>query len=290
MTTLFAQRICLFAIIFIYFSEFSQSHAADFRYVPESEILGNESIIIDGKIESGDFEKFKEFLLIGRNLTGFTNRVWLKSPGGDVSEAMKFATLFDKSSAEVGIGPQSKCYSACFIMYAGGVTRTLIPSGELGVHRISLSKIESDIGRVKSVVSPASTNIYNYLIEQGIPRAIIDKMMETPATAMFRIDHITAIRTGWYSILSKQPIFFDATEKACGKLPDPYPDESLEARPRDEVTKQKIKAWVTCAANFRYKNTYSFIVKEHQKIKENKSSIFFPKGRVEQAMEAFMRL
>ena len=262
------------------------SQSAEFFYEPASLGYGGGSISIRGKIRDGDFEKFKEFLLANDHLKAFTNRVWLNSLGGNVTEALKFANLFELSSASVVVGPESKCYSACFIMFAGGVNRTLSPFGELGVHRISLARLETDLNKGKSLVVPVAKDVYTYLLDQGMPRALLDKMMETPATSIFIVDAQMLAKNGWYRTVSDQPTFFDTTEKACGKHPDPYPDKSLIEQPRDEPTKQKIGSWVRCKINLQTSNTRSFLEAEYLSLINRQTSSIFPKGTANQARKA----
>lgn len=265
-------------------SEFA--YAADFFHESASEYSGGESISIRGEIRLGDFDRFKEFLLVNTNLKAYTNRIWLNSPGGSVSEAMKFAVLFDKSSASVFVGPGSKCYSACFTMYAGGVNRTLSPFGELGVHRVSLSELETDLGKGKALVAPVAQDVYNYFLSQGIPRAIVDKMMETPATDIFKIDMQMLIRSGWYRAMSDQPTFFDTVEKACGRFPDAYPTKSILEQSRDEQTEQYLKKWVDCKISLQTKNTYAFLKSEYELLKQRRNSRIFPMGKLQEAHQA----
>ena len=278
--------LALVLFILIDVTHLRLASAADFFYQPGSKDYGPESVSIRGEIRRGDFDRFKEFLLVKNNLKAYTNFVWLNSPGGDVAEAMKFAALFDRSSASVIVGPYSKCYSACFAMYAGGVNRILFPLGELGVHRVALSALEVDLNKGKALVLPVALDIYSYLIQQGIPRPIVDKMMETPATDMFKIDMELLERHGWYGAMSNQPTFFDTTEKACGRNPDPSPSKSQIGETRDDRTKKKVIAWVDCKAVLQNKNTISFIESEFELAKQGKNSVIFPVGKLNQIRQA----
>lgn len=284
-----SQLISTFLVAGFLFNFKQHASAADFFHQPAHQ-WGPVSISIRGEIKGGDFDRFKHFLLLPGNLKAYTNYVWLNSPGGDVVEAMKFATLFEKSGASVIVGPDSKCYSACFIMFSGGIDRSLYPFGELGVHRISLSNLEIDIARGKDLVLPVSNDVYGYLLMQGIPRAILDKMMETPASAMYRLDSELLKRNGWYRAISTQAIFFDTVEKACGKLPDPFPEKSVLEQPRDERTMQLMRAWTQCKIDLQTKNTRHFVASELLQLGAGKTSLLFPKGKLKEATVAFGEL
>jgi hypothetical protein len=45
--------------------------------------------VLEGKIEAGDFDKFKSFILNGDNAV----EIYLASPGGDLAEALKIGLL-----------------------------------------------------------------------------------------------------------------------------------------------------------------------------------------------------
>src|SRR5271168_4059283 len=46
-------------------------------------------VVLEGKIEAGDFDRFKNIILNGDNAV----EIYLASPGGDLSEAMKIGAL-----------------------------------------------------------------------------------------------------------------------------------------------------------------------------------------------------
>ncbi|MDL2357256.1 MAG: hypothetical protein QFF03_18530, partial [Pseudomonadota bacterium] len=62
---------------------------------------------------------------------------------------MKIAKLFDRSFVSTFIERDSVCASACVIIWAGGVQRSI--SGTLGVHRIASSSTSVDINRLERV-------------------------------------------------------------------------------------------------------------------------------------------
>jgi hypothetical protein len=61
--------------------------AAEIRTDPSYGGAGG--VVLEGMIEAGDFEKFRDFILN----TGNAVEVYLASPGGDLSEAMKIEFL-----------------------------------------------------------------------------------------------------------------------------------------------------------------------------------------------------
>ena len=61
--------------------------AADIRVDPSRPATAG--VVFEGKIEAGDFDKFKSFILNGANPV----EIYLASPGGDLAEAMKIGIL-----------------------------------------------------------------------------------------------------------------------------------------------------------------------------------------------------
>ena len=267
----------------------SLSCGAEFRRVEPDTTLPNGSkmnsyVDIEGEIQPGDFNKFREFLLNTDNLYSFLNFVLLTSPGGDVVEAMKFANLFDRGFIKVSVAV--KCYSSCFIMFAGGVDRSLIGIGTLGVHRISTRELQLDIQRAKAQISPIASDVSAYLLQQGIPRVLVDKMNETPASRLFRIDHESLTDSTIAAAVRYSPIFIDTVDRACGRDPDPFPGKYIREAPRDSQTMAAIGEWVRCSNKVRLRNSYRFLLAELAMLKAGKSSVAFPDGQYERARKS----
>ncbi len=246
-------------------AEFSRQAADQF---------GPVSIALKGQIKPGDFDRFKDFLVQPGNLKAFTNYVWLDSIGGNLAEAMKFASLFEKSSASVVVGPDGRCYSACFMLFASGVDRWLYPFGELGVHQVSvqfpagIAGLDASVkkGLVQAVTNDASA----YLAQQGIPPTLIAKMQETPASQMFIINTLMIKREGWQRIMALQPQFLEAAEQACGKQPDVLPAAE----------------WTACKIDFQTRRAKQFVVSELLLLSSGQPSLLFAKDKLKEAQAA----
>src|ERR1700691_5626736 len=61
--------------------------ASDIRADPS--VAAGMGAVLEGKIESGDFEKFKKFVLGNDKIV----EIYLASPGGDLAEALKIGIL-----------------------------------------------------------------------------------------------------------------------------------------------------------------------------------------------------
>jgi len=255
-------------------------NAATFALQP-ADVYGPASVFIKGRIQAGDFEKFQLFLLQPGRLTAYTNYVWLDSIGGNLAEAMKFANLFEKSSASVVVGPDGKCYSACFMMFASGVDRWLYPFGELGVHQVSVNfpagAPELDKVTKNSLMQSVTNSASAYLTAQGIPATLVTQMQETPALHMFIINTLMIKREGWQHIMALQPQFLAAVESVCGKQPDlqPGPPSSLQS------------AWTVCKINYQTKRAKKFVADELTQLEAGQASALFAQAKAAQARAAF---
>lgn len=261
--------------------------AADFSQQAAG-AYGPVSISIKGDIKDGDFDRFKDFLLLPGNLKAYTNYVWLDSRGGSLFEAQKFGRLFEQSSASVVVGPDAKCYSACFIMFAGGVDRVLYPFGELGVHQISVNHPEIDVTTKKALLTVVANNVYTYLLAQGMPQAIIDEMRETPVSRMYILDSLMLKRNGWNTTVAIQPAFLKAVEKTCG--PHPAPQKSLLEQQRDEDSPQRMAAWTTCRVSVQTKQALRFATNELALLVAGQPSLLFAPGKLKEATAAMAAL
>lgn len=271
MTGRFATVICLAAVCL--FNSQQTASAATFVLQP-ADAYGPVSVLVKGQIQTGDFEKFQTFLLQPGRLKAYTNYVWLDSTGGNLAEAMKFANLFEKSSASVVVGPDGKCYSACFMMFASGVDRWLYAFGELGVHQVSVNFPTGLQGLDKTarngIVQAVTNNAAAYLATQGIPQTLVTRMQETPASQMFIINTLMIKREGWQRIMALQPQFLEAVEQSCGKQPDPT-----------------TTPWASCKIDFQTRRARQFVADELVLLEAGQASVLFAQGKTALAKAAF---
>jgi hypothetical protein len=271
MTARFAAVICLAAACL--FNSQQTASAATFVLQP-ADAYGPVSVLVKGQIHAGDFEKFQTFLLQPGRLKAYTNYVWLDSTGGNLSEAMKFANLFEKSSASVVVGPDGKCYSACFMMFASGVDRWLYPFGELGVHQVSVNFPAGLQGLDKTarngLVQAVTNSAAAYLTTQGIPQTLVTRMQETPASQMFIINTLMIKREGWQRIMALQPQFLETVEQSCGRQPDPT-----------------TTAWASCKIDFQTRRAKQFVADELAMLEAGQASVLFAQGKTALARAAF---
>jgi hypothetical protein len=166
-----------------------------------AEIRNDPSVgaVLEGKIEAGDYEKFRAFML-GEN---GSVQVFLASPGGDLVEAMKIGRLVRKlklgtvipSSGNLGDDIRDKliarhglkdsqnftCASACFFIFVAGIHRRsdFIGAPILGIHRPYFS--EADLRELSSDEAILAANgarraVESYMKELGVPSKYVEQM------------------------------------------------------------------------------------------------------------------
>jgi len=175
--------------------------AADIRLDPSRE--QPKGAVLEGKIESGDFDKFKNFILNGDNVV----EIYLASPGGNLNEAIKIGLLIrllklstvvpsraltshDRIAAAARHNLKNSaanymCASACFFIFVAGIHRSADNSGEaiLGIHRPSLSADESKrlgFDQVTSADNQVRRAIENYLKAMNVPAKYAEDMYSVP--------------------------------------------------------------------------------------------------------------
>ncbi len=275
--------LCALVVAAVFSSQPVTARAAEFTQLPAG-TFGPLAIGISGEIRDGDFEKFRTFLLRPGNLKGYTNYIWLDSQGGNVIEALKFASLFEKSNASVVVGSESRCYSACFILFAAGSDRVLYPFAELGVHRIAANDRGISAATRTELLQAISSRLYSYLLAQGMPQAVLDEMRDTPATSMFIIDRLMLQRKGWNRSMLMQPAFLDTVEKACG--PHPEPDKSFFEQQRDDTARERMKPWTACKQDLQAQTRLRFVQAELALVEAGKPSLLFAADKPKEAATA----
>lgn len=153
----------------------------EFSWVPKMVDLN-----MVGEIRSGDYEKFRLFIL--NDLTsyeGSSRIVWLSSNGGDLVETLKIATLLKTMYVQVEVS--DKCASSCFFLYLSGTKRHAIP-GSLGIHRAyfdpqyfsGLTLNDAEKRQVQL------TNAVKKLLEDNsVPSYLIDRMNRTSSSDIY---------------------------------------------------------------------------------------------------------
>lgn len=188
-------------------------------------------LIIEGKIELGDFDKFRDFLGNRENFEKISAGVFIASPGGNMVESLKIGRMIralqlstdapsmpdsgKRRRGEPVIKPNHlakprshyTCASACFFLYIAGVYRHPNALARLGIHRplrtdeTTLS-FEQNTGvnlRIRELITA-------YLKEMDTPVKYVDLMYSTPSNEIRWIapDEIASDLQGFVPEIKKQ--------------------------------------------------------------------------------------
>jgi len=150
-------------------------------------------VTIEGMIAPGDFAKLVPLLLDAEG----KSVVWLASPGGNLSEALRMGALIRQLALEVRVPDDrsrplvrlrdpdnNTCASACFFLYVAGVRRQ---GSVLGIHKPSLPADEYfSLGLDGSVTAHRRIQeaTADYLDQMGVPARYASMMMAGSSTDM----------------------------------------------------------------------------------------------------------
>jgi hypothetical protein len=166
-------------------------------------------VILEGTIVPGDYDKLRKLIDEWCPARSYNSRcpseIYLASPGGSLTEAMKIGRLVralrwgtkipSKESPDLRQNivaalklkaPQSNymCASACFFISIGGIERlSTLDEGLLGIHRPYMS--DADLKTLSANQAMASTTQVRtiteaYLKEMGVPSKYADLMFSIP--------------------------------------------------------------------------------------------------------------
>lgn len=148
-------------------------------------------VVIEGPIENGDYGKLL-YLLVTE--AGNNDGQWIRegrqisitSPGGSIEEATKIANLIREAYFKVMV--IRECHSACFLIYAAGVSR--LPLGPIGLHNpyyakeYARSRSATDLER--AMITDAS-RVKQTLTGFGVNQYLIEKMMTQTSKELYML-------------------------------------------------------------------------------------------------------
>lgn len=136
---------------------------------------------LNGEITKAQVEAFERFLKTaaverGRRNFGFQ----VSSNGGDVEAAIRLGTLLRERTASVSIPPNGTCASACVLVLAGGVVRSV--EGPVVIHRPFRAAAQVlGAQQAQRRYEERNTLIAGYLQRMNIPVSLLDAMLEVPS-------------------------------------------------------------------------------------------------------------
>jgi hypothetical protein len=166
-----------------------------------------------GEIIPGDLDRLiihLRHLPTGSRVAGYA----LDSPGGNVFEAEKIASGLRRVQATVGVLGQSRCVSACFLVFASGVKKLASVTALIGVHSVS------EAGAETTESMSLTTAMARDAADFGVPPGIIGKMVTATPGQMEWLTQHDLISMG-VTILQPDPQQHEAPAPVAMSPPTP---------------------------------------------------------------------
>ncbi len=207
------------------------------------------AIRITGQIEIGDLRKLQDLLWTADGMRAFssTGTFILDSSGGRVVEALKIAQIVELGFGTTVVPAGSKCYSACFLVFAAGSYRSAGEGAALGVHQVAMAKSSPKDAASAASLLRVGTGVASYLKSRGIPHQVIDKMNSTPASDMFAFGNRWMMDQGIDDQMGGEPRFMALVHQRCGQ--DPHDLEPGRTPAADSPALHH--SWLGCMALVR---------------------------------------
>jgi hypothetical protein len=129
-------------------------------------------IIVTGTVELGDCNRWKAAI------KPTVDTVILHSPGGRNGQGQCISRSIAERHLKTFV--QGRCASICFLLFAAGAEKWACDGAKIGVHRPA-----DAVTREESADPTFLRTILEYAARYHVPRAIQDKLSETPPKAIY---------------------------------------------------------------------------------------------------------
>jgi hypothetical protein len=138
------------------------------------------AVIISGQIVEGDAKKVAALLDDAKRTDDGHQilRLLINSSGGLVGEAMEIGKLVRKNGVEVFIPQNTSCISACILILAGGVIRTI--NGQVGIDHPHFLKAAGPGDDVPKLLADTKKITRDYFKSMGVAEDLADVMFSLP--------------------------------------------------------------------------------------------------------------
>jgi hypothetical protein len=150
---------------------------AEFYYLDHdpftSEYVGPTGpLVLSGEIVPGDYQRLLAKIQQDQTRFLLQNKVILASDGGDVTEAMRIASLLKSLYSAVLVQPLTgRCVSACFFIYAAAAQRETDGERLVGLNRPFIEDAASSAAE-----SSALQQVRDFLRDNGVPQRLVEEM------------------------------------------------------------------------------------------------------------------
>jgi hypothetical protein len=221
-------------------------------------------LILEGRIDAGDYAAVRNFLSNASNFNKMNGQVFLASPGGNVGEALQIGYLIRRlrlttdapsrppptvrtSGSEI-IRPLDLtnprhylCASACFLLYVAGIYREFIWAGKLGLHhpQLAFKSVGATEKDVLAAVSILREKLKSYLEEMNVPNKYLELMYSVPPTEV-RLITQTELNTDLKGYIPEVRAMLDAKCNPSGGTEESTAAQKCVAQSKTELRRE---AW-----------------------------------------------
>jgi hypothetical protein len=149
----------------------AELHAAEFKVETQD---GKTRLLLTGKIMPGDAGKFVAAVRNAKNKGSAVTIVVLNSVGGSGRDSITIAKAVRAAKMTTSVPADAICASGCFIVFAGGIERTVEVSSRFGVHAAGQN------GRETAGSRAHTQEIARVLKSFDVPQTIVGKVIATP--------------------------------------------------------------------------------------------------------------
>ena len=152
------------------------------------------SLWVDGRIGPDDVAQFKLSL---EKFGGKQNlSLFLNSEGGDIATAIEIGRLVRRwQTSDVVVSLNSKCFSACVFVLAGGLNRVV--HGKVGIHRPYSTTTDSHTYEAtQKTFRDLEQSAKSFFKDMNVPTSLYDEMIGVPPQKLRVLTEQELVRFG----------------------------------------------------------------------------------------------
>ncbi len=134
-------------------------------------------LLLHGEIVVGDFDRLVAVLDAVGSRSGLAS-LDVDSPGGNILEADRLATLIRRLGLAVSVADSEECASACFLLFAASRHRAAAPDARIGVHSASM------FGDENLLTLDVTAFMAREAATFGVPPSVLGRMITTTPSDM----------------------------------------------------------------------------------------------------------
>src|SRR6266705_1172796 len=187
------------------------------------------TLMVEGRITSSDVPLVKQAL--EQTQGSGTLLFMLNSEGGDIAAAIEIGRLIRRWPDSVAlVSLNSKCFSACVFVLAGGLHRTV--HGKVGIHRPfgagpKTATYESTQKELRALEQSAK----RFLQDVNIPVSLFEEMMSVPPQ---KLRLLTEDELARYGVGQNDPVYEEVREGKAAQALGISKEEYLRRKNRSE--------------------------------------------------------